>query len=98
MDDAINLLLTASGSEDTEANRALARAIVEELGRLPLALAQAAGYIFVHKCLSTYLILYRQSTKMLLATSRVGSLTALTGVDIRTLDRCQKPAFTHKIS
>jgi hypothetical protein len=27
-----------------------------------------------------------------------GSLTALTGVDIRTLDRCQKPAFTHKIS
>jgi tetratricopeptide (TPR) repeat protein len=67
MEDAISLLLTASGNEDTKANRALAQAIVEELGRLPLALAQAAGYIFVHKCLSTYLVLYRQSAKTLLA-------------------------------
>jgi hypothetical protein len=67
MDDAISLLLTASGNKDTEENRALAYAIVEELGRFPLALAQAAGYIFVHKCLSTYLVLYRQTTKTLLA-------------------------------
>jgi hypothetical protein len=68
MDDAIGLILTASGYDDTEANRALARAIVEELGHLPLALAQAAGYMFVNKGLSTYLILFRQSTKTLLST------------------------------
>jgi hypothetical protein len=67
-EDAISLILTASGYDHTEANRALARAIVEELGCLPLALAQAAGYMFVHKCLSTYLVLLRQSTKTLLAT------------------------------
>jgi hypothetical protein len=67
-EDAIRLILTASGYEDTEANRALARAIVEALGHLPLALAQAGGYIFVHRCLSTYLELYWQSAKTLLAT------------------------------
>src|SRR5271170_5502282 len=44
-EDAIRLILTASGYEHTEENRALARAIVEVLGHLPLALAQAAGYI-----------------------------------------------------
>jgi NB-ARC domain len=38
-EDAITLILTASGYDNTEANRALARAIVEELGHLPLALA-----------------------------------------------------------
>jgi len=67
-EDAIDLILTASGYEDTETNRALARAIVEALGHLPLALAQAAGYMYVHKCLSTYLILFLRSTKALLAT------------------------------
>jgi hypothetical protein len=67
-EDAISLILTASGYDDNEANRALARAIVEEFGHLPLALAQAAGYMFVNRCLSTYLILFRQSTKTLLAT------------------------------
>jgi hypothetical protein len=67
-EDAIRLILTASGYEHTEENRALARAIVEVLGYLPLALAQAAGYIFVHKRLSTYVVLYRQSAKDLLAT------------------------------
>jgi tetratricopeptide (TPR) repeat protein len=66
-EDAINLILTASESEDTPANRALARAIVEELGHLPLALAQAAGYILVHKCLSTYLDIYHTSKDDLLA-------------------------------
>ena len=33
MEDAISLILTSSGYEDTEANRELARVIVEELGR-----------------------------------------------------------------
>jgi hypothetical protein len=68
MEEAISLILTASGYEDTEANRELARSIVEELGRLPLALAQAAGYIFVNQCLSTYLVLFLRSTERLLAT------------------------------
>lgn len=65
-EDAINLILTAAGIEDTPANRALARVVVEELGHLPLALAQAAGYILVHKCLSTYLEIYRPSRADLL--------------------------------
>jgi tetratricopeptide (TPR) repeat protein len=68
MEDAISLIITASGYEDTDANRALAWAIVEVLGRLPLALAQAAGYLFVHKCLSTYLILFQRSAENLLET------------------------------
>jgi hypothetical protein len=65
-EDAITLILTASGSPDTDANRALARAIVEVLGHLPLALAQAAGYIFVHQCLSTYVMLFQESAEILL--------------------------------
>jgi hypothetical protein len=67
MEDSINLILTASGNPDTDANRALARAIVELLGHLPLALAQAAGYIFVHQCLSTYVVLFQESAANLLA-------------------------------
>jgi hypothetical protein len=67
-EDAIRLILTASGYEHTEENRALARAIVEVLGYLPLALAQAAGYNFVHRRLATYLMLYQQSADKLLAT------------------------------
>jgi tetratricopeptide (TPR) repeat protein len=66
-EDAIRLILTASGYKDTEANRALARAIVEVLGHLPLALAQAAGYIFVHQCLATYVLLFRESAENLLS-------------------------------
>jgi len=66
-EDAIRLLLMTSGYKDTKANRELARAIVEELGHLPLALVQAGGYTFVHKCLSTYLMLHRRSTKRLLS-------------------------------
>jgi tetratricopeptide (TPR) repeat protein len=66
-EDAVRLILTASGYEDTEANRALARVIVEVLGHLPLALAQAAGYIFVHQCLSTYVLLFQESAENLLA-------------------------------
>jgi tetratricopeptide (TPR) repeat protein len=66
-EDAVTLILVVSRNENTEVNRALARAIVLELGHLPLALAQAAGYMFVHQCLSTYLDLLRQSTGSLLA-------------------------------
>jgi hypothetical protein len=66
-EDAVSLILTASGNEDTKANRALARAIVEELGHIPLALAQAAGYIFTNNCLSTYVGLFRQGAENLLA-------------------------------
>jgi hypothetical protein len=65
--DAISLILTASDYEDTDENRALARMIVEVLGRLPLALAQAAGYIFVHQCLLTYVMLFQKSAQNLLA-------------------------------
>jgi hypothetical protein len=66
MDDAIELIIVASGSDNTEQNRILAYAIAKELGHLPLALAQAAGYIFVHECLSTYLDIYHTSQKELL--------------------------------
>jgi tetratricopeptide (TPR) repeat protein len=66
-EDSISLILTASEYEVTEENWALARAIVAVLGHLPLALVQAAGYIFVHKCLSTYVMLFQQSTQNLLA-------------------------------
>jgi tetratricopeptide (TPR) repeat protein len=66
-EDAISLILTASGNPHTNANRALARAIVELLGHLPLALAQAAGYIFVHQCLSTYVVLFQESAANLLS-------------------------------
>jgi tetratricopeptide (TPR) repeat protein len=66
-EEAISLILMASEYEDTEENRALARAIVKVLGNLPLALAQAAGYIFVHQCLSTYVILFQQCAERLLA-------------------------------
>jgi len=61
------LILTASKYKDTKENRALARAIVKVLGNLPLALAQAAGYILIHQCLSTYLMLFQQSAERLLA-------------------------------
>jgi tetratricopeptide (TPR) repeat protein len=67
MEDAISVILTASGYDQTEANRELACAIVRELDHLPFALAQAAGYIFVHRCLSTYLLLYWE-TRLLFGT------------------------------
>jgi hypothetical protein len=42
------------------------RAIIAVLGYLPLALAQAAGYVFIHRRLSTYVVLYQQSARALL--------------------------------
>jgi hypothetical protein len=66
VEDAVTLILIASGYKNTDTNRALARAIVDELGHFPLALTQAAGYIFVHKCLPRYLSIYRESRMELL--------------------------------
>ena len=66
MEDAIDLILTASRNENNEVNRALARAIVLELGQFPLALAQAAGYILIHGCLNRYLSIYRVNKRELL--------------------------------
>ncbi|KAG8808280.1 hypothetical protein FRC17_004016, partial [Serendipita sp. 399] len=66
IEDAIVLLLTSSGCEDNETNRSLARDIVEELGRLPLALAHAASYILINDCLDTFLKTYRESQRQLL--------------------------------
>jgi tetratricopeptide (TPR) repeat protein len=66
-EDAVLLILTASGNEINDANKAIAHRIVDELGHLPLALAQAAGYTFVNKCLETYLDIYRESKGKLLA-------------------------------
>ncbi|PVF94889.1 hypothetical protein CPB86DRAFT_817684 [Serendipita vermifera] len=60
-------LLNISGYESIEANINHATAIVIALGNLPLAVAQAAGYIYIHKCLSTYLEIYSESQKELLS-------------------------------
>jgi hypothetical protein len=66
-DDAVLLILTASGYEINDANKIIAGRIVDELGHLPLALAQAAGYILIHQCLETYLNIYHESKGKLLA-------------------------------
>ncbi|KAG8808128.1 hypothetical protein FRC17_004119 [Serendipita sp. 399] len=65
-EDSVTLLLTSSGCEDNETNRSFARDIVEELGRLPLALAHAASYILINNCLDTFLKTYRESRRQLL--------------------------------
>ena len=49
-DDAVLLILTASGYEIDDANKMIARRIVDELGRLPLALAQAVD---IRSCLES---------------------------------------------
>jgi tetratricopeptide (TPR) repeat protein len=67
-EDAVSFILTASDYKDTKENRALAGAIVKVLGNLPLALAQAAAYIFIHQCLSNYVVLFQQSAERSLAT------------------------------
>jgi tetratricopeptide (TPR) repeat protein len=66
-EDSIKLLLDISGCEPNDINKAYAVEIVIALGHLPLAIAQAASYIYKHKCLSTYLELYRESKKELLS-------------------------------
>ncbi|KAG9023239.1 hypothetical protein FS842_005799, partial [Serendipita sp. 407] len=64
---AVDLLLVASRYDFTESNELAAREIVAELGCLPLAVAHAAGYIYVNRNLSTYLELYRQNRLPILA-------------------------------
>ncbi|CAG8607627.1 5764_t:CDS:2, partial [Acaulospora colombiana] len=61
LEDSTNLLLDASGYEDNEVNRTLAKDIAQELGGLPLALAHAGAYILVKQCLHTYLNTYKES-------------------------------------
>ncbi|CAG7848155.1 SubName: Full=Uncharacterized protein {ECO:0000313/EMBL:CCA73810.1} [Serendipita indica DSM 11827] len=49
-------------------NKESALAIINALGRLPLAIAHAAGYIRLHQCLRTYLDIYNESRRQLLRT------------------------------
>jgi tetratricopeptide (TPR) repeat protein len=65
--DAIKLLLDVSGYDCTDINAANAKAIVNTLGYLPLAIVQAAGYIYKHKCLLTYIDIYNESREKILA-------------------------------
>ncbi|PVF95584.1 TPR-like protein [Serendipita vermifera] len=64
---ATDMILNVSHNQPTAENKELAKAVATTLGCLPLALAQAAGYIFVHKCLHRYLNLYEKSKAQLLA-------------------------------
>src|SRR5271170_42923 len=73
MPDAITLLLQISEYEVTADNEFLAQQIVHEVEHLPLAIAHAGGYIYVHRCLDTYLAMYHKSKARLLA-SRPRSL------------------------
>ncbi|PVF91532.1 hypothetical protein CPB86DRAFT_878463 [Serendipita vermifera] len=66
-DDSVKLLLDVSGYESNDINMERAGAIVMTLGCLPLAIVQAAGYIFKHKCLSSYLDIYNESKEDLLS-------------------------------
>lgn len=65
--DAIALILMSSGYEDSETNKNFAHQVSNALGYLPLALAHAAGYILVHRCLGTYLSIYCESQAKFLA-------------------------------
>ncbi|CAG7846115.1 SubName: Full=Uncharacterized protein {ECO:0000313/EMBL:CCA66819.1} [Serendipita indica DSM 11827] len=66
-EEAISLILTAAAHEQNPSNRKLAQQIASELGCLPLACSHAAGYILVHRCLGSYLDLYRQRRHYLLS-------------------------------
>ncbi|CCA73811.1 hypothetical protein PIIN_07765 [Serendipita indica DSM 11827] len=65
---AVELLLSSSGYERSSDNKESAFAIINALGRLPLAIAHAAGYIRLHQCLRTYLDIYNESRRQLLRT------------------------------
>lgn len=68
-EDAIRLLLQTSHYPPTQSNLDFALEIVEEVGCLALAVAQAAGYIFIHKCLHTYLSIHRQNRRAMLSST-----------------------------
>ncbi|CCA73810.1 hypothetical protein PIIN_07764 [Serendipita indica DSM 11827] len=65
---AVELLLSSSGYDGSSDNKQSALAIVNALGRLPLAIAHAAGYIRLHQCLKSYLDVYNESRQQLLRT------------------------------
>jgi tetratricopeptide (TPR) repeat protein len=67
MPDAIALLLEISKYEITSTNQLLAQQIVHEVEHLPLALAHAGGYIYLHRCLDSYLAMYQRSKAKFLA-------------------------------
>ncbi|PVF92431.1 TPR-like protein [Serendipita vermifera] len=65
--DSVKLLLDISGYEPIDINVKHATAIAEILGHLPLAIVQAAGYIYRNQCLSTYIKFYNESRDKFLA-------------------------------
>ncbi|PVF94879.1 TPR-like protein [Serendipita vermifera] len=67
VDDSITLLLRISGYEGSELNIGHAKQVVLALGCLPLAVAQAAGYIHTHRCLATYPEIYQDSRAQILS-------------------------------
>ncbi|PVF93948.1 hypothetical protein CPB86DRAFT_741455 [Serendipita vermifera] len=67
VNNSVKLLLDVSGYESIDFNIKAATSIVSALGHLPLAIVQAAGYIFKNQCLSTYLKLYYESVEKFLA-------------------------------
>ncbi|PVF99221.1 hypothetical protein CPB86DRAFT_825238 [Serendipita vermifera] len=69
-DEAIEALLNAAACTSlAPGEHDHARAIVEELGCLPVALIQAGRYILKHKCLSQYLIRLRNNRHYILNSS-----------------------------
>ncbi|PVF93958.1 TPR-like protein [Serendipita vermifera] len=67
VDHSVKLLLDVSGYGSTDGNFKHATTVVDTLGHLPLAIIQAAGYIYKHQCLSTYLELYHESREKILS-------------------------------
>jgi tetratricopeptide (TPR) repeat protein len=66
IDDSVKLLLNVSGYEPIDINVEYATNIVNKLGCLPLAVVQAAAYIYKLKCLPTYLDIYNENREKLL--------------------------------
>jgi tetratricopeptide (TPR) repeat protein len=65
--DSIKLLLDVSGYGSIDVNITHATTIANALGHLPLAIVQAAAYIYKHKCLPNYLNLYNESREKILS-------------------------------
>jgi tetratricopeptide (TPR) repeat protein len=66
IDDSVKLLLNVSGYEPIDINVGYATNIVNKLGCLPLAVVQAAAYIYKLKCLPAYLDIYNENREKLL--------------------------------